>query len=328
MFGQAKAKKPTLMVMPSEAWCYNNGYMMEYDNQGTAELSPNYKLALQTHSEVNQVISKIGELMTERGFPLVDLSASIRSLEQEQAINRAMTSKSGASIVESPVDMLKRQAKADITLELDYTVNQSGPKKTVSYNLRALDAYTNKQVAASSNVGAPSFSADVPTLLQEAVLSNMDNFTSQLQTHFDDLFDNGREVTVRIQVFENPENIDLETEFGDRELNEIINDWMYENTVQHRYSEQNSSENFIVFDQVRIPIFDERGRPMDTKSFAQGLQKHLKAAPCNITSKVDQRGLGQCYLISVRKPITLYYTEEYLEAVSMNIFAVRLGISI
>ena len=298
LFGQeAKAKKPTLMLMPSEAWCANNAYMMQYDNQGTPEFTPNYKIALQTNSELNQVISKIGELMTERGFPLVDLMASIRSLEQEQAMYRAMTSKSGASIIESPLDMLKRQAKADITLELDYTINQTGPKKTLSYNLRALDAYTNKQIAASSNVGAPSFSADVPTLLQEAVLVNIDNFNSQLQMHFDDLFANGREVTVRIQVFENPQRIDLETEFNGRELNEIIDDWMYQNTVQHRYSEQNSSENFMVFDQVRIPLFDEKGKPMDTKSFVQNLQKHLKAAPCNITSKVDQRGLGQAVLI-------------------------------
>ena len=298
IFGQeARAKKPTLMVMPSEAWCSNNGYMMQYDNQGTEEFTPNYKVALQTNSELNQVISKIGELMTERGFPLVDLMGSIRSLEQEQAMLRAMTSKSGAAVVESPLDILKRQAKADIILELDYTISETGPKKTISYNLRALDAYTNKQVAASSNVGKPSFSADVPTLLQEAVLVNIDNFNSQLQMHFDDLFANGREVTVRIQVFENPQNIDLETEFNGKELNEIINDWIYQNTVQHRYSEQNSSENFMVFDQVRIPLFDEKGKPMDTKAFVQSLQKYLKAAPYNITAKVDQRGLGQAVLI-------------------------------
>ncbi len=294
---EAKAKKPTLMVVPSEAWCYKNGYMMEYDNQATKEMSPNYKLALQTNSELNQVISKIGELMAEKGFPLVDLMASIRSLEQEQALNRAMTSKLGASIVESPLDMLKRQAKADIILELDYTITTTGPKKSVAYNFRALDAYTNKQVAAASSTGAPSFTADVPTLLQEAVLANIDNFNAQLQVHFDDLFVNGREVSVRVQLFENNAGIDLESEFGGKELTEVINDWMYENTVQHRYSEQNSSTNFIVFDQVRIPLFDEKGKPMDTKSFVTKLQKFLKAVPYSLTAKVDQRGLGECFLI-------------------------------
>ena len=44
-FGQAK--KPTLMVVPSDVWCSKNGYMMEFDNQGTKIKIPDYKKALQ-----------------------------------------------------------------------------------------------------------------------------------------------------------------------------------------------------------------------------------------------------------------------------------------
>ena len=29
-----QAIKPTLMVVPSDTWCTNHGYVMEYDNQG------------------------------------------------------------------------------------------------------------------------------------------------------------------------------------------------------------------------------------------------------------------------------------------------------
>ena len=31
----AQAKKPTLMVIPSDMWCNTNGYMTAYDNQGS-----------------------------------------------------------------------------------------------------------------------------------------------------------------------------------------------------------------------------------------------------------------------------------------------------
>jgi hypothetical protein len=31
----AQAKKPTIMVVPSDVWCTKNGYMMTFDNQGT-----------------------------------------------------------------------------------------------------------------------------------------------------------------------------------------------------------------------------------------------------------------------------------------------------
>ena len=32
-----QAKKPTLMVVPSDAWCKEHGYEQTFDNQGTAE---------------------------------------------------------------------------------------------------------------------------------------------------------------------------------------------------------------------------------------------------------------------------------------------------
>mgnify|MGYP003426599369 FL=1 len=31
----AQAKKPTIMVVPSDAWCKSKGYVTEIDNMGT-----------------------------------------------------------------------------------------------------------------------------------------------------------------------------------------------------------------------------------------------------------------------------------------------------
>lgn len=71
----AQAKKPTIMVVPSDVWCNQNGYMSSFDNQGQVEKYPNYETALQSSSDLVLAISKIGEMMAERGFPLKDLSA-------------------------------------------------------------------------------------------------------------------------------------------------------------------------------------------------------------------------------------------------------------
>jgi hypothetical protein len=293
-----QAKKPTLMVVPSDVWCTKNGYMIEFDNQGTTELIPNYKLAIQSNSDLMNVISKIGILMTDKSFPLVDLASSLRSVERTVALNRTVTSKtSGAHLVETPIDQLKRQAKADIILELDWTVNATGPKRSITYNLRGLDAYTNKQIAGAQGTGTPSFSVETALLLEEAVLANMDNFTAQLLTHFADLFANGREVTIDIQVFDNEHQIDMETEFAGKELSEIIDDWMAQNTVSHRFSKSVASDNFVLYEQVRIPLFRENEMPMDAETFARNLMRYLRSAPYNIVSKVEMRGLGECMLI-------------------------------
>lgn len=296
VFGQAK--KPTLMVVPSDVWCTDNGYMEGFDNQGTLTLIPNYKIALQTNSELELVISKIGSLMQERGFPLKDLSASLKSISRMSAENSVITSKtSGASIAESPLDQLRRTAKADIILEVNWTVNSTGPKKSITYNLRGIDAYTDKQIAGAQGTGAPSFSAETPVLLAEAVQDNMDNFTSQLQAHFDDLFENGREITLDVQVFDNGSGIDLETEFDGTELTEVIDDWMAQNTVNHRFSKSDATENFILFEQVRIPLYRPNGMAMDTDYFARELMKFLRKPPYNLTCKVINRGLGRALVV-------------------------------
>ena len=200
-FGQAK--KPTLMVVPSDAWCKEHGYEQVFDNQGSEEKIPDYKAAVSTDKQLNAVISKINSLMADRGFPLKDLQQSIKSISSQSAEERLITSKNkGAAISESPLDRLRRTAKADIILEIDWTVNTVGPKSSITYNLRALDAYSNKQVAGAEGTGKGSFSAEIPVLLEEAVQDHMDAFVDRLQAHFDDLLANGREVVLDLRVFD------------------------------------------------------------------------------------------------------------------------------
>jgi hypothetical protein len=290
IFGQAK--KPTIMVVPSDVWCKTNNFMTTYDNQGTKVMIPDYKIAMQSDANLVLVIAKINTLMSERGFPLKNLETVLKNVEQQTAMDNMRSSKEGSSLAESPLDVLKKTAKADIIMQLTYTLNQTGPKKSVTFNLQGLDAYTGKQVAGAQGTGAPSFSAELPVLLEEAVLSQLDNFNAQLQTHFDDLLTNGREVTVRIQVWDNGSGIDLETEYDGDELGEIIDDWFFKNTVEGRYSKSESSENYMFFEQVRIPLFDANGKPMDTKDFVQKLRKFLKDPPYNLVCKADMNGLG------------------------------------
>lgn len=295
-FGQAK--KPKLMVVPSDAWCKQHNFTKTFDNQGTEEVIPDYQKALSTDKDLNNVISKINILMADRGFPLQDMQQSLKSINNISAEDRLITSRtSGATIAESPLDRLRRTAKADILLEVDWTISEVGPKKTVTYNLKGLDAYSNKQVAGAQGTGAPSFSAEVPVLLEEAVQDNMDNFTAQLQAHFDDMMANGREVVIDVRVLDNGSGLTLEEEFNGTELSEILDDWMAENTVNHRFSKADATENYINYDQVRIPLYKANGMPQDTNDFTRTLAKFLRNAPYNIPCKVINRGLGRCLII-------------------------------
>ena len=295
MFSQAKL--PKLMVVPSDVWCVEHHFVDTVEVFGQVEVIPDYKKALQSSRELMAVISKINILMADRGFPLQDLSQAIRSIQridQENSVLR--TKESGAGLAESPLDRLRRTAKADIILEVDWGINQTGPKRSVTYNLRGLDAYSNKQVAGAEGTGAPSFSAELPILIEEAVMNHMDNFTAQLRQHFDDILAKGRETIIELQIPDNGQDLDFETEFNDKELGEIITQWMVDNTVEKRFSKSESTGNYLLFEQVRIPLYN-KDTPLDADGFARQLRNYLRKAPYRINCKVVNRGLGRCLLI-------------------------------
>ena len=294
----AQAKKPTIMVIPADVWCSENGYMESFNNQGKFTKVPNYEAAVQENMDLVNAITKIGELMAERGFPLKDLATTIRNINQSTAEDEMTTSRtSGATLAESPLDKLLNRAKADILVELTWKINTIGPKNSVTYTLRGLDAYTGKQVAASQGTGAQSFSAEIPVLIEEAALEHIDNFCSQLQAHFDDLVENGREVVVNIRLFDNGSGLTLEDEYGGEMLMDIIDDWMAQNTVSHRYSLTDATENVMRFEQVRIPLYNENGTAMDTRRFVRNLSRYLAKAPFSIDSKILTKGLGRADLV-------------------------------
>ena len=295
-FGQAK--KPTLMVVPSDVWCNQNGYVAEYDDQGTIVKVPDYQQALQNNMDLKLAIAKINDVMADSGFPLTDLEQQIKLIAQQNAEMNITSSKNGNQMAESPTDRLWRVAKADIILELTWDITSRGPKNTLTFVLEGKDSYTGKSIGAATGVSSPSFSAELPALLEEAVLAHIDNFNNRLQAYFDDLFANGREVRLDIRVFEdNVAGIDLESEFAGEELGEIIDEWMAQNTVQGRFSKLGSSENYVSYEQVRIPLYKPNGTAMDTESFARQLRKVLQKEPYNIPVKVLNRGLGHTILV-------------------------------
>ena len=291
-----QAKKPTLMILPSDNWCTQRYFMTEFDNQGTQQSVPNYKQAFQEDTELGQVISKIGALMIDKGFPLKDVEQELKAIEIRSAEDNMTSSKtSGSSIAESPLDILKKRAKADIVIQIWWKVNKEGDEKSVSFILEAFDAYTSKRIASSTGNGSPSEEI-IPIQLEKAILANIDPFSAQLQAHFDEMFENGREVLLTIKTWDSW-GYDLEEEFDGEELIDIIDDWMFENTVSGRYNMTDATENTIRFEQVKIPIYDEKGKALDARGFGKDLRKFLKAEPFLIESKLMTRGLGEVIIV-------------------------------
>lgn len=291
-----QAKKPTIMILPSDNWCNQRYFMTSYSNQGNTVKSPNYQQAFMEDAELGQVISKIGQVLTGLGYSLKDAEQEIKSIGTKTAEdNVTMSKSSGASLVESPLDMLKRRIKSDIVIQIWWQVNRAANGHSASFTLEAFDAYTNKRIATSTGTTQAS-SAIIPELLAQAVKENVKPFDKQMDSWFADQKKNGREINLTVKCWDSWDK-DLETEYDGEELTDCIQKWMQKNTVNGSFNLSDGTESFAQFEQVRIPLLDDKGKAMDARAFATKLRKYLQQSPYNITSKVMVRGLGEAVIV-------------------------------
>lgn len=286
------------MVVPADNWCFSNNYYESFNNQGIVKDIPSYRTALQRDTDLDLVITQINGVLSQRGFDAKNLKSQLDKLERAAAEEAMRTSKySGAEVAESPIDALKKVAKADIILKLGWTLNDDGMEKQVTFILKAIDSYTGKQIAEASGTGAPDFSSPLPVLLEESVSSHIDSFLAELQTVFERWFEKGRECVVGIRVWDDWD-YDLESEdFGDDELGFLIEEWMEDNTVGGSFTTMDAEATMMNFEQVRIPMTYERNgrvRGLDARTWARDLSKFLKGM--GIENKLTTVGLGEVKL--------------------------------
>jgi hypothetical protein len=121
-----QAKKPILMVVPSDSYCDRNAFVQEFtDEAGNTRSISDYNKAFKSaeSEELRLVISELSKIMADRGFPLKDLEQTMKSIAQSNVeLSMLQSSSSGSAIRESPIDVLKRTAQADIIMDIDFSV--------------------------------------------------------------------------------------------------------------------------------------------------------------------------------------------------------------
>ena len=287
------AKKPTLMVLPSDHWCSTRYFTNTIENQGKTVTINDYEAAFREDAELYSVANKIGEIMTAKGYPVKDYMQEYKSIMDEQTEEEVTMSSMGAMIEETPLDMLRSRVKYDIELRVDWTTIQSNNMASLSLSVTAIDTYSNKQVAAANMVEVVD---NIPIAVQvdKMLTKQMDKFSQQLTSHFADIKVNGREITLQLRVWDDSD-INLEDELNSEELIDLIDAWIAQHTIQGAYNLSHNTDTRAKFEQVRIPMFNEKGRAMDARMFAIELRKYLREQ--SIDCKVMNKGLGEAVLV-------------------------------
>lgn len=289
------AKKPTLMIVPSDNWCIQRYFTRTFEDQGRQVRVSDYQRAFQEDTEIGGVIGKVGELLTDRGYSLKDCEQEMKAIAMREAEDNVTTSKTNnAMLAESPLDQLKRRTKSDIIIQIDWQIHKKDNGKYVTFTLAAFDSYTSKRIATATGTNKWS-NEPIPVVLEAAVLNYMDAFAAQMLEWYQGMLANGREIVMNIRCWDNWDK-DLETEYNGDELLDCIQKWLAQNTVNGNFNLTDNTETMAQFEQVRIPLQDESGKAMDARAFAIQLRKYLEKE-YQIISKVMVRGLGEANLI-------------------------------
>lgn len=303
-FGQAK--KPIIMVVPSDSWCLRNGFVQEFDNMGTPISVPDYSAAFLKDPDIRAMITSLSGFMASEGYPLQSLEQELKRIQNESAEMAMMMGKqSGGGIVETPIERLRRTAKADIILNLDYTINKLGPNQHVEFNFQAIDAYSSKIISGITGVGDKiSTTSSILSCLQAAVLDLKDGFLDNLNSYFYDMSVQGREISVTLFRYDSCP-IDFEEEYEINgfyaELADIIEAWFADHAVSGRFLLDSKSANRMRFNQVRIPLttvnpINGRETPVDANGFVRDLVNMLKKSPYNLVVGRTPKGLGEVWI--------------------------------
>lgn len=297
-----EGKMPSVMVLPSVVFCKNHGFGKNITVNGVTEYKPDYDRAL-LDNDLNQAITALNARLTKRGFEVKNLRSALATLKTEAAEQSVMTSVAGgAAVQETPIDVLRRVAKADIWIEINWSENavKGGSQKNLTFSMSAIDAYTDYVVGGipptnSANEYSSSFS--VPALIEPVIQGQFEPFCNTMIDYFKDLSKKGRAIKMTFLTWDDFDG-NLMTEYDGDELHEIIEDWVADNTVKGKYGapEISPSANRMVIEQARMPLVNKKGRDNDPSRWARELKNMLKneySIECNVSSK----GLGELLIV-------------------------------
>jgi hypothetical protein len=280
------AQRPSIMVVPADVYMNQSGFTNAVTQaDGSTRNLPDYQRMFENDRYFRILTTAINSAFQDVGYPITDFEATLKRLQNREV----ELSLSDRPTQLSMRDMILSQAKADIIMDIDFFVERQMGEPSISFTLNAIDSYTSEPVASVTQSGLPGGGTNLSTLVKESVVQNMPVFEGRLMNHFNNIRANGRSGIVEVRLSEESP-FDLEEYIGtgsdEEELGIIIRELIKKNAVNNVYRVNTSSRTLQIFEDVKVPIFDEEGMPLDVETWA---------------NRVIVRELRQKYRLDVRR---------------------------
>lgn len=272
VMAQVNTVQPSIMVIP-------------YVPEGA-----DMRKALDVSNEKRQVIAQISGAFADKGFQTKDFYANFKAVTQNSAFEDGTKTDLKSQIIQS--------SGADIFVEADININESGDGNSVRVVIKACEASTSKVLASKIGDSGKFYTTDYGKLGAKAVQKAMEDFLTTMQQSFNDMIANGRSIVVNV-TFSEMSDYDTTTELGEDgfELRDLLELWMEENAYKNYYHIQGTTDKKMVFDEVRIPLKDPTtGRNYNINKFSMSLASFFK----KYGMQVDRNMNGGTLYITVR----------------------------
>ncbi len=223
-------------------------------------------------------VTSVKEAFSQQGISTIDFRAKIKqlSMDESMAINNQ------TSVKQRVIEL----SGADVYVEVEATVSEYEDGSSVAVTATAYDAFSGQVLATNVGTTKKYYTFNFEKLTQKAIESFIDNFTKTIQEKFNKIVEEGRTISLHIGFDENADT-DLDEEMRDGLLlSDLIESWVEENAYRNQFHIQGLTATSMIFDSVKIPVKDEKGRNFRATRFAARLRSFLKKQNLEVTRDV------------------------------------------
>jgi len=239
------------------------------------------RTVLDENPYIRSAVSKVKESFDQRGWSTVDFVANLRAAESNAAFTMDRQSNFKSDLITG--------SGADIYVQVDTHVSTDESGTSINVILTAFETHTGASFSNKTGNSGKFKTNDYERLIDRAFDQISEEFLNNLMVKTDEIREIGRAIILHFNLDEGAE-IDFDAELDNGEfLNEAIEDWVGLNAYKGRANLAGIVENKMVFDEVRIPLFDqETGRPYNPNRFANEVIRFLRSK--NITATRNVKG--------------------------------------
>ncbi len=233
-------------------------------------------------NDVNKriAITKIKEAFDNRGFTTVDFAAKLKATNTDAIFSTDNKSDLKSQIIQN--------SGADVYVEAEVDVAFTASGNSVKLILSGYECSTGNSLSNKVGESGKFYTDDIGKLASKAVESCAEEFLNTMQNKFTDIVNNGKSIIVYFG-FDANSNYLMSSEIGSQGL--LLSDelelWMEENAYKNNYHIQGTTDNQMIFDDVKIPLKDQNtGKNYNPNKFALEIFKFMRSLGLNISRDI------------------------------------------